>query len=116
MTVTARDPFNNTATGYLGTIHFTKSDNGAGSRCRPDYTFVAGDNGVHTFINGVTLVTIGAQTLTATDTQTSRISGTATVNVTAAGANHLSFAGPVHQFCRADDCAVHPGAGPHRGQ
>src|SRR5207245_41516 len=32
-----------------------------------DYTFVAGDQGVHVFPNGVTLVTAGSQTITATD-------------------------------------------------
>ena len=34
------------------------------------YTFVSGDNGVHSFTNGVTFVTAGSQTVTATDTDT----------------------------------------------
>src|SRR5207302_1154333 len=59
ITVTAQDAFNNTVPGYLGTIHFTKSDGGTGSVVPPDYTFVSGDNGVHTFTNGVTFVTAG---------------------------------------------------------
>ena len=50
VTVTARDSLGNVATGYTGTIHFTSSD---GTAVLPaDYTFVAGDNGVHTFTNG----------------------------------------------------------------
>src|SRR5262249_49923418 len=76
ITVTALDQFNNTATGYLGTVHFTKSDPGTGSAVPADYTFVAGDNGVHTFTNGVTFVTAGSQSITATDTVTSSITGT----------------------------------------
>lgn len=60
VTVTALDQFNNVASGYTGTIHFTKTDSGAGSAVPGDYTFVAGDNGVHTFTNGVTFVTAGS--------------------------------------------------------
>ena len=61
-TVTAEDPFNNTATGYAGTVKFTSSDSGnallpAGSPLTA---------GVGTF--SVTLKTAGSQTLTATDT------------------------------------------------
>ena len=74
VTVTALDAFGNTATGYLGTVHFTSSD---GSAVLPaNYTFVAGDNGVHTFTNGVTLKTAGTQSITATDTVTGTITGT----------------------------------------
>src|SRR5262249_22572487 len=43
VTVTALDAFNNVATGYTGTVHFTKSDSGAGSVVPTNYTFVAGD-------------------------------------------------------------------------
>ena len=39
-----------------------------------DYTFVAGDNGVHTF-SSVTLETAGIQSITATDIVTSTITG-----------------------------------------
>jgi len=48
-----------------------------------DYTFttgVGGDNGVHTFSGGVTLVTVGDQTLTVTD-KVSGIAGSATITV-----------------------------------
>src|SRR5207248_3676881 len=85
-TVTALDQFNNTATGYTGTAHFTKSDSGTGSAVPANYTFVAGDNGAHTFTNGVTFVTAGNQTVTATDTVTSSITGTSN-NVAVSAAN-----------------------------
>jgi len=82
VTVTAQSPnSNNTDTGYLGTVHFTSSD---GLAVLPaDYTFVAADKGVHTFANGVTLKTTGSQTITATDTATPSITGSASVTVTA---------------------------------
>ena len=42
VTVTAKDAFGNTATGYVGTVHFTSTD---GSAVLPaNYTFVAGDS------------------------------------------------------------------------
>src|SRR5205807_687302 len=63
LTVTLLDRFNNVATGYRGTVHFTSTDAGAGLVLPPDYTFTAGDAGVHTFTNGATLVTAGSQTV-----------------------------------------------------
>jgi hypothetical protein len=95
VTVTAQDAFNNTASSYLGTIHFTKTDTGSGSAVPADYTFVAGDNGVHTFTGGVTLVTAGNQTLTATDTLTSGVTGTSNaIAVSAIAATHFSVSAP----------------------
>ena len=44
-----------------------------------DYTFVAGDNGVHSFT--VTLKSTGTQTIRARDTKDSSITGTASTNV-----------------------------------
>ncbi|HMC70204.1 MAG TPA: Ig-like domain-containing protein, partial [Mycobacteriales bacterium] len=46
VTVTALDASNATVPGYTGTIHFTSSSAGT---LPADYTFVAGDNGSHTF-------------------------------------------------------------------
>lgn len=67
VTVTARDANANTATGYTGTVHFTNTD---GSAALPaNYTFTAGDSGVHVF--NVTLNTAGSMSVTATDTVTS---------------------------------------------
>ena len=83
--VTARDDFNNVATGYVGTIAFTSTDPQA--VLPANYTFVAGDSGTKTFTGGVTLKTVGEQTVTATDTVTGAITGAQseiTVNAAAA--------------------------------
>src|SRR5207245_719458 len=79
-----------TATGYTGTVTFTSSDAQA---ARPaNYTFVAADNGVHTF--SAMLKTVGAQSLTATDTVTGSITGTqGGINVTTAAVSTLVVSG-----------------------
>jgi hypothetical protein len=60
VTVTAKDPYNNLATGFTGTAHFTSSD---GAAVPPgDYTFTAADAGVHKF--QPVLKTSGPQSLT----------------------------------------------------
>src|SRR5207237_5323398 len=74
--VTAAHNSNNVATGFAGTVHFTSSSTGT---LPADYTFVAGDNGVHTF--SVTLTTNGAQSVTATS---GAINGSANTTVNAA--------------------------------
>jgi hypothetical protein len=71
-TVTAVDPFGNTATSYRGTVHFTSSDERA--KLPKDYTFTAGDNGTQTF--QAVLRTVGTQSLTAIDRNNGSISGT----------------------------------------
>ena len=53
VTVTAEDQYGNTIPGYLGTVSF--SGGGSGASFPSNYTFVSGDNGSHTFTNGVTL-------------------------------------------------------------
>ncbi len=75
VTVTALDASNATVTGYTGTVHFTSSSAGT---LPSDYTFTGGDAGSHTF--SVTLTTNGAQSITATDTVTASITGTANTN------------------------------------
>ena len=77
MTVTALDAYGNVATGYVGTIKFTSNDSKA--ILPSNYTFVTGDAGVHTFT--VTFKSSGTQTLTATDTHTGSIKGSASVKV-----------------------------------
>ena len=73
ITVTAANPDGTTATGYTGTVHFTSSD---GTATLPsNYTFVVGDDGSHQFTSGAVLNTAGSQTITATDTVTSSITG-----------------------------------------
>jgi hypothetical protein len=102
VTVTALDSFNNVFTNYKGTVHFTSTD---GKAILPsDYTFTAGDNGKHTFT--VVLKTAGSQTVSATDTQVSSITGSAVVSVSPAAAKVLNVfgfpspvtAGTVHTF------------------
>jgi subtilisin family serine protease len=66
ITLTARDPYNNLATAYRGTVSFTSSDGQA--TLPPDYAFTAADGGVHTFARGVTLRTAGSRGMTARDT------------------------------------------------
>lgn len=89
ITVTAKDAVGNTATAYVGTVAFSSSDPAVVMPA--NYTFVSGDNGAHTFTNGVTMQTSGSQTIAATDTVTPSITGFATVNVTASGADHIVF-------------------------
>jgi hypothetical protein len=76
-TVAAKDTYGNLATGYTGTVKFTSSDSGA--VLPANYTFTTGsghDNGTHTF--SATLKTAGTQSITATDTATSTITGSQT--------------------------------------
>ena len=88
VTVTAKDTFGNTVTGYTGTIHFTSTDNSA---ILPlDYTFQALDSGSKAF-DGVIFETAGIQTVTATDTLTSSISGTTGDIIVSANADHPQY-------------------------
>src|SRR5581483_4011178 len=81
--VEALDKFDNLATGYSGTIHFTSSDGQAVPPANATLT-----NGTASFT--VTFKTVGSQTLVATDTAVSTIAGSTTVNITAAAASHFS--------------------------
>ncbi|HET6347288.1 MAG TPA: hypothetical protein VFH51_20315, partial [Myxococcota bacterium] len=88
--VRAKDTYGNTASGYLGRIQFTSTD--AQATLPANYTFTAGDAGVHTFSNTVTLKTAGSQSVTATDTTTSSITGTQTgIAVSAGSASTLTL-------------------------
>ncbi|SPF49700.1 exported hypothetical protein [Candidatus Sulfopaludibacter sp. SbA4] len=80
VTVTALDANNNTFGAYGGTVHFTSSD--ASAALPADATL---SSGVRTF--QATLHTAGSQTITATDTATSSLTGTsgAITVTTAAG-------------------------------
>jgi hypothetical protein len=70
--VVALDAHNHIVAGYAGTVHFTSSD--ANASLPANYTFQASDHGEHTF--EVTFATAGRQTLTATDTSSSSVTGT----------------------------------------
>ncbi|MCL4368824.1 MAG: hypothetical protein M1337_06630 [Actinobacteria bacterium] len=82
-TVTAQDASNNTVTNYGGTVQFTSSD---GSAALPGNSTLT--NGAATF--SATLNTVGNQTITATDTSNSAMSGTSnTIVVSAAAGTHF---------------------------
>jgi hypothetical protein len=61
-------------------VTWTSSDTDPRLLLPADYTFQPTDNGMVTFSGGVTLITLGNQSITATDT-VSGITGTATVAV-----------------------------------
>lgn len=91
-TVTAKDAYTNTVSGYTGTVTFTSSDSQA--TLPANYTFIGGDAGVKTFTNGVVLKTAGEHTLTATNTVTSSITGTqSNITVNAATASSIVLSG-----------------------
>jgi hypothetical protein len=89
LTVTLRDQYGNVATGYTGTIHFTSTDTAA--VLPANYLFTATDAGIHPF--GVTLLTAGSRSVTATDTLTATLTAAATVTVTPGSAVALSVGG-----------------------
>ncbi len=83
------------ATGDIGTIHFTSTD--AQGILPANYTFTSStqtppncssncDQGVHVFTNGVTLKSVGTQSVTATDVSKSTVSGSQTGIVVTVGA------------------------------
>ena len=71
VTVVGRDAFGNTATGYSGTVHFTSSD--AKAVLPADTALV---NGTATV--SVKFLTVGTQTLTASDVANPSLAGTMT--------------------------------------
>ncbi len=72
LTVTAENSSGATDTGFLGAIAFTSSDVQAGLPA--SFTFTPTDDGTATFT--VTLKTAGSQSITATDTAASAVTGT----------------------------------------
>ncbi len=94
VTVTAKDTNGNTATGYTGTVHFSSTDSGTGVSLPSNYAFKSGDLGTHTFTNTVTLMTVGTQSVTATDTAASSITGSqAGITVKVSSGIHLVVTG-----------------------
>jgi Galactose oxidase, central domain len=88
ITVTALDASNNVATSYSGIVHYTSSDAQATLPANSTLT-----NGVGNL--SVTLKTAGDQTITATDTTTSAITGSSSSIVVSAGAaTHFSVTAP----------------------
>jgi hypothetical protein len=106
ITIIVVDASNNVLTGYAGPIHFTSSDSMA--TLPPAYSFTigpGGDNGVHMF-SGVILRTAGTDTITATSTAFSSVTGSTSVSALTALATTLSvtgfpsstIAGVAHEF------------------
>jgi hypothetical protein len=100
-TVTAGTPFTITVTAiYEGKrdtvinsfVHFTSSDSAA--VLPADYRFTAADAGSHTWPNGVTLMTPGSQTITATMYMAAGITGTAPVTVSSASLTRSGVSPP----------------------
>ena len=87
VTVTALDQNNQTVAGYNGTVHFSSSDAGA---VLPANSTLTGGVGVFS----VTLKTLGAQTITATDSSNGTINGSAGVTVVAGPATHFTVTAP----------------------
>ena len=87
-TVTSRDHFDNAVTSYNGTVHFTSND---GQAVLPTDSTLT--NGAGTL--SATLKTAGSQTLRATDTTNSSVTGTSnSIAVTAASAIDLRVIAP----------------------
>ncbi len=90
-TAVAGSPFNITVSATVGTspdkeinspVELKSSDNAA--VIYPEYyVFTAADAGSHTFVNGVTLNTLGSQTITANIVGIPGLTATAQVTVTA---------------------------------
>ena len=90
MTVTADNSSGVTDTGYTGTIQFSSSDVQAGLPA--NFQFTTGDDGTYTF--AVTLKTAGSQSITATDTSNSAITGTVSgIAVSPAAASQFVLSG-----------------------
>jgi hypothetical protein len=90
-TVTARDPYGNIATGYLGTLHFTSSDGNA--TLPANYAFTASDAGAHTF--SATLTKAGTQYIAALDTVFASLSASETgIMVNPGAATHFAITAP----------------------
>jgi uncharacterized delta-60 repeat protein len=89
--VTALNADGTVNTSYTGTVAITSSDPKA--VVPANYTFTAADQGVHTFT--VILKTAGSQSITATDTATSSITGSESgITITPAAASQFVLSAP----------------------
>jgi hypothetical protein len=90
ITVTAKDAYNNTVTGYTGTVHFSSSD--AAAALPANSTLTAG---VRSF--SVTLKTAGIRRVTATDAVTASITGSQTGIVVRPSVSFVSVPRPARR-------------------
>jgi outer membrane protein assembly factor BamB len=88
-TVTALDPAGNTDSSYSGTLHFISTDPSPGVSLPPDATLTGGQGQF-----SATLDRAGQQTITATDTVKTSVTGTLGVQVSPAAAAKLSLTAP----------------------
>jgi autotransporter-associated beta strand protein len=87
ITVTALNSSGLESSGYTGTVAFNSTDP---QFSLPSYTFTANDQGVHTF--NVILKTSGTESITASDTNNSGVTGVSNyIVVTPAAAHELLF-------------------------
>jgi hypothetical protein len=86
VTIMARDMYGNLVNGYAGTVHLTSSDSAA--VLPGDVTLVNGSA-----IANVTLLTVGAQTITATDVADSTLVGTMSSDATPPVAARFAVSG-----------------------
>jgi hypothetical protein len=82
--VVALDAHNHIVANYTGTVTLTST--GTGDSTPSTYSFQAGDHGLHIF--DVTFANTGSDTLTATDTSATPLTGTRTVHVAASFGGH----------------------------
>ncbi len=97
LTVTAEDAYGNLTPSYHGTVSFSSTDAAAVAEhdLPANYTFTIGasqDNGTHTFTGGVTLLTPGTQTVTASELGNANLKGTSSA-VTVTGLQVTSVTG-----------------------
>jgi hypothetical protein len=81
-TVMAADKYGNVIVGYTGTVTFTSNDHQA--VLPANYTFAAADDGLHTF--QASLRTAGSESIIATDTVTTSLTGKQSGIIITAGA------------------------------
>ncbi|HSP81800.1 MAG TPA: fibronectin type III domain-containing protein, partial [Myxococcaceae bacterium] len=96
--VTARDQDDNVVTGYTGTVRFASGD--AAAQLPADYTFLAADNGTHSF--SVVLKTAGTHALTVAEHPSGTPSASIDLQVQPGPAGRLEFrAQPANGTVRA---------------
>ena len=95
VTIAALDFYGNADPNYTGSVHFTSTDSAAGVVLPADYTFVAADKGTHAFSGGVTLLSAGSGTITATDKANANFTASATLSVMPAPASRLVLSAPL---------------------
>jgi hypothetical protein len=102
-TVTAQDAYNNTITGYNGTVQFSSSDGNFWTNLPANHTLTSGTG---TF--SATLTTAGGQTITASDTTHTTATGhSGTVTVSPAAVNHLYMSASSYNPTAGDTISIY---------